>query len=152
MQDFADGGFTAAWCLVRVACAVGPDLEELLLSRVGEAGDTLRAILNRVACPLSLAAEFVPKMPVMTSDVLDPALPGGVRNGTASSVNLLFLGGHLGDATARSPALARLVDCLCLDSKDVNRAALTNVTGCGKTKTALDLLQVGRSLAAKRGR
>ena len=137
--------FPHSWQLFGVcaACAAEPSLEASLLGRMFcEDGATLRGILTSVTCTLPLAAEFVPKVPQVTSTVLRPDLPGDVRNDAARSVSLLFLGGHFGDGTARSAALTRLVDRLYLDSPTPFNAVLTNVSGCGKTKTALDLLQV----------
>ena len=92
-----------------------------------------------------LAAEFKPNAPSSTG-VLKASMPGGVRNGAADVVDLLFLPGHLGNAAVRSPVLAKMIELLSLDSTQVRGVGLVNVSGSGKTKAVLDLLHVRCSL------
>ena len=115
----------------------GPELEALV-AKV----PALRAILGSVSEPLRLAAAFTPEMPTHNSGVLKESMPGGVRNGATNVVDPLFLDGHLGDPAEQSAAFSDLVKSLGLNSAEHYISALVNVSGCGKTKTALDLLRV----------
>ncbi len=115
----------------------GPELEGLV-AKV----PALRAILGSITAPLQLAADFKPEMPTHHSGVLKESMPSCMRNGATHVVDPLFFPGHLGDPDAQSPALLALIKSLKLDNHDVAEVALMNVTACGKTKTALELLRV----------
>lgn len=130
-----------------VLCCADPKLQGLLdtvKKRSAPAHTVLSEVLSlepQLQC--YLATDFVPVRPRIVADsVLRDDLPGGIRNGSKDSVNLLFLKGHLGDSSKESPALSELIRCLNPISAERHRAALVNVSGCGKTKTLLDLLRV----------
>ena len=113
-----------------------------LIASLGAWGPQLQDVLEQVSSELTLAADFVPEAPTMTSDVLRADMPGGVRNGAKNAVGMLFLPGHLGDASKKSPPLTKMVELLHLASTDIAGVGLSNVSGSGKTKAAFDLLSV----------